>query len=290
MLEAIETGMVMGCIYALLALAINIIYSTTGIINFAHAEMVMLGAMFSLVLIVDEGIPFIPGVILACAMVGIVALILYYATIKPFGDRLKNSLGWLMTTLGAGIIFKNVAQLIWGTQPQAFPSIGGSELISVLGIKILPHDIWILIVTLAIAAFFMLFYDKTILGSAIRATSHSHNTTKLMGISAEKVVLICFVMSGAVAGIAGNMIAPITFAGPEMSTTIGLKGFGAAIIGGIGSSKGAFVGGLMLGVLEAISMIYITPGYRDAIAFLIMILVISIKPGGIFGVAYETKM
>lgn len=280
----------MGCIYALLALAINIIYSTTGIINFAHAELVMLGAMFSLVIIVNGGVPIIPGLFLACILVGLVALLLYYTTIKPFGDRLKSSLGWLMTTLGAGIIFKNIAQLVWGTQPQAFPSIGGGSLISVLGIKILPHDIWILVVTLAIALFFMLVFDRTILGSAIRATSHSHNTTKLMGISAEKVVLICFVMSGAVAAIAGNMIAPITFAGPEMASTIGLKGFGAAIIGGIGSSKGAFVGGLVLGVLESISMLYITPGYRDAIAFLIMILVISIKPGGIFGVAYETKM
>ncbi|HCF49390.1 MAG TPA: hypothetical protein DER60_03860 [Syntrophomonas sp.] len=290
MLEAIESGLVMGSIYALLALAINIIYSTTGIINFAHAELVMLGAMFSLAIIVNSGAPIIPGLIIACALVGVVALVLYYATIKPFGDRLGNSLGWLMTTLGAGIIFKNIAQLIWGTQPRAFPSIGGESLKTVLGIKILPHDLWVLVITLAIALFIMALFDKTVLGSAIRATAHSHNTTRLMGISAEKIILVCFLMSGIVAGIAGNLIAPITFAGAQMTSTIGLKGFGAAIIGGIGNSKGAFVGGLLLGILEAVSMLYVTPGYKDAIAFFIMIAVISIKPGGIFGVAYETKV
>lgn len=290
MFEALESGIVMGSIYALLALAINIIYSTTGIINFAHGEIVMLGAMFGLTLIVGSGVPFIPGLIMACALIAIVAIFLYYTTIKPFGANLSKSLGWLMTTLGAGIVFKNIAMLVWGTQPQAFPPIGGTELIKMFGIKILPHDIWVLGITLLIALFFNVVLGKTMLGSAIKATSFSHNTTKLMGISADKMVLICFAMSGAVAGIAGVLIGPITFVGPEMTSTIGLKGFGAAIIGGIGDSRGAFAGGLLLGILEALAMTQVTPGYKDAIAFLIMIIAISIRPEGIFGVAYDKKV
>lgn len=290
MFQALESGMVMGCIYALLALAINIIYSTTGIINFAHGELVMLGAMFGLTLIVGSGIPFLPGLILACALIALVAIILYITTVRPFGDNLGNSLGWLMATLGAGIVLKNIAMLVFGTQPKAFPPIGGSKLIQVFSIKILPHDIWVMVITLLIALFFNVVLGRTILGSAIKATSFNHNVTKLMGISAQKIVLICFSMSGIIAAIGGVLISPTTFVGPEMTTTIALKGFGAAIIGGVGNSKGAFAGGLLLGILEALAMTQVTPGYKDAIAFLIMIVAISIKPEGIFGVAYEKKV
>lgn len=290
MLELIIAGLIMGSIYALLALAINIIYSTTGIINFAHGELVMLGGMFGIVLVVNSGLPIIAGMFIACGMVAVIAIALYYSTIRPFGDNLTSSLGWLMATLGAGIIFRNVAMLIWGTQPRPFPPLGSEELINVLGVRILPHEIWTLVITFLIAIFFTVVLDKTMLGSAIKATASNRNATRLMGISAERMVLACFTMSGAVAAVAGFLISPIVFAGPEMTATIGLKGFGAAIIGGLGSSRGAFAGGIMLGVLEALSMTMVTPGYKDAIAFLIMILAITIKPEGIFGVAYEKKV
>ena len=290
MFQALESGMVMGSIYALLALAINIIYSTTGIINFAHGEIVMLGAMFGLTFIVTAGIPFLPGLILTCVCVAVIAILLYYGTVRPFGDKLGNSLGWLMATLGASIVFTNVAMLVWGTQPQAFPPIGGSQLVKILGIKILPHDIWVRVITFLIALFFNVVLGKTILGSAIKATSFSHNVTRLMGISSQKIIIACFAMSGIIAAIAGILISPITFVGPQMTATIGLKGFGAAIIGGVGNSKGAFAGGLLLGILEALAMTQVTPGYKDAIAFLIIIAAISIKPEGIFGVAYEKKV
>jgi len=290
MLELLISGLVMGSIYALLALAINIIYSTTDIINFAHGELVMLGGMFGLVLVVNAGLPIAAGIIVAGVMVAVVAILLYFVTIKPFGDHLSESLGWLMATLGAGIIFRNIAMLIWGTHPRPFPPLGGSQLVNIFGVNIMPHEIWVLIITLLIAIFFTVVLDKTILGSAIKATASNRNTTRLMGISAEKMVLACFSMSGAVAAVAGFLISPITFAGPEMTAAIGLKGFGAAIIGGLGSSRGAFVGGLILGVLEAMSMSVVTPGFKDAIVFLIMILAITIKPEGIFNVAYEKKV
>ena len=280
----------MGSIYALLALAINIIYSTTGIINFAHGALVMLGGMFGLVLVVNTGLPLAAGIVVAGVIIAVLAVVLYYSTIKPFGDNLGGSLGWLMATLGAGIIFRNVAMLIWGSHPRPFPPLGGTELINIFGVNILPHEIWVLVITFLIAIFFNVVLDKTILGSAIKATASNRNTTRLMGISAEKMVLACFGMSGAVAAVAGFLISPITFAGPEMTVSIGLKGFGAAIIGGLGSSRGAFVGGLILGILEALSMTVITPGYKDAIVFLVMILTITIKPEGIFNVAYEKKV
>lgn len=288
--ELLISGLVMGSIYALLALAINIIYSTTGIINFAHGELVMLGGMFGLVLVVNTGLPLAAGIVVAGGIIAVLAVVLYYSTIKPFGDNLGGSLGWLMATLGAGIIFRNVAMLIWGSHPRPFPPLGGTELINIFGVNILPHEIWVLVITFLIAIFFNVVLDKTILGSAIKATASNRNTTRLMGISAEKMVLACFGMSGAVAAVAGFLISPITFAGPEMTVSIGLKGFGAAIIGGLGSSRGAFVGGLILGILEALSMTVITPGYKDAIVFLVMILTITIKPEGIFNVAYEKKV
>jgi len=241
-------------------------------------------------LVVNTGLPLAAGILVAGGIVAVLAVLLYYSTIKPFGDNLGGSLGWLMATLGAGIIFRNVAMLIWGSHPRPFPPLGGTELINIFGVNILQHEIWVLVITFLIAIFFNVVLDKTILGSAIKATASNRNTTRLMGISAEKMVLTCFGMSGAVAAVAGFLISPITFAGPEMTVSIGLKGFGAAIIGGLGSSRGAFVGGLILGILEALSMTVISPGYKDAIVFLVMILTITIKPEGIFNVTYEKKV
>jgi branched-chain amino acid transport system permease protein len=292
MLAALEAGLVMGAIYALLALAINIIYSTTDIINFAHAELVMLGGMLALTFIVGTGMPYIVGAVLVCILIALVALLVYFICVKPFGNRLHDTMGWLLATLGAGIIIMNAAQLKWGSAPKAFPHIGGEELISWMGIKFLPHDIWVLIITLSIAVLFTILLDKTFFGNAIRATQFSHDTTKLMGIGAEKIIMSCFIMSGTVAAIASLLVAPITFVQPMMTSTIGLKGFGAAIIGGLGNNHGALVGGLFLGLVEAIflGVTGMSPGYRDIIAFLIMIVVISIKPEGLLGVVYEQKV
>src|SRR5665647_48543 len=194
-------GVVMGCIYALLAMAINIIYSTSGIINFAHAELVMLGGMFGVTLIYNGGLSLLPALIVVCIIISLTAILLYYTTIKPFGNNLMSSMGWLMTTLGAGIIFRNIAQIIWGTQPRPFPYIGGDHLISIFGINIMPHYIWVIIITFVIAVFFNVILGKTMLGNALKATAFSHNITKLMGISAETTVLICFALSGIVAAL-----------------------------------------------------------------------------------------
>lgn len=290
LLEVLISGIVTGSIYTLLALAINLIYSTTGIINFAHGEIVMLGGMVGLVLIVQAGLPFVAGLVITCVLISLVALLVYFTTIRPFGENLAASLGWLMTTLGAGIVLKNAAMIVWGTEPASFPPIGGSELISFMGTKVLPHDFFIVAITIAIGLFFTTFLDRTVTGSAIRATAYSHGITRLMGISAERMVVICFALSGMVAAIAGLLISPITFVGTEMTSTIGLKGFGAAVIGGIGSNRGAVTGGLLLGLGEALAMTVITPGYKDAICFLIMILAITIKPEGLYGVIYEKKV
>lgn len=267
MLEMLISGLVMGCIYALLALAINIIYSTTDIINFAHGELVMFGGMFSLVFIAGVGLPMGVALLIAAVIVIAIALLLYFVAVKPFSEHLKESLGWLMATLGAGIVFRNVAMLIWGSHPRPFPPLGGTEFVTLLGIKILPHDIWVVVITIIIAIFFNIVLDKTTLGSAIKATASNRNTTRLMGINAERMVLACFSMSGAVAAIAGFLISPITFASPEMTVSLGLKGFGAAIIGGLGSSRGAFVGGLMLGILEALSMTLVSPVTKMPLLF-----------------------
>jgi len=292
MIAALQTGLTMGSIYALLALAINIIYSITDIINFAHGDVVMLGAMIGFSLIMRNNVPYLYGAIFVASIVGMLVLLMYFICIKPLGKRLHTSFGWIMTTVGAGIIIQNFAMIKWGSAPQAFVPLGGNELFEFAGIKILPHEIWVVVITLLIAILFSLMMNKSVLGQAIRAIQFSQELTKLMGISAEKIVLFCFFITGVVGGIAGMLVAPITFVYPTLAISLGLKAFGAAVIGGLGNYNGAFIGGILLGVIEAFSLgvIGISAGYRDIIAFSLMIIVIVLKPEGLLGVKRIEKV
>ncbi len=282
----------MGVIYALLALALNMIYSTTRIINFAHGELVMVAAMTGLSLIVDTNLPYGVGILGAGIVTICVSVFIYYTCVKPFGNALKYTVGWIMTTLGAGIIITNVAILIWGSAPRGFPAIGGDELITFLGVKILPHELWTIVIVIALAVLLHLLMSKTILGSAIKAAQFDHDTSRLMGINAERIVIFCFILSGLIATVGGVLLAPISFVYPTMTSTLALKGFGACTIGGMGNNKGAFIGGLTLGLIEAIALgvFEISPGYRDVITFLVIIVVMTIKPAGITGVIHARKV
>ena len=284
-IQALQVGLTNGAIYAMFALAINIVYSTTLIINFAHAEVVMFSAMIGYTFVSRLGLPYIPSFILICISTACVSVLLYLIAIKPFGKKLHNSLGWILTTLGIGIVLSNIAIKIWGSAPHAFPKIGGDSLVTAFGIRFYPHDIYVILIILACALLLSLFMEKTMIGTAIKGVQYNHDITRLMGINAEMIIMICFALSGVVAGIAGALVAPITFVYPSMAASVGLKGFGASVIGGLGNNRGAFVGGLILGLLEAFALgvLGISAGYRSIITFVILIAIMIIRPQGIMG-------
>lgn len=279
-MQDILFGLTTGSIYALMALAIGIVYSTTGIINFANGSIVMIGAIVGFWLVSIVGLPLWSAILLSIVITSLVNIILYKTCVKILGN-LHVNIGWITTLLGASIILDNLARVLFGSEPQPFPYLFGGTEITLLGYRIMLHEIAMVVITLVIAISYQAMIKKTTLGNAIRAVSTLPDSAKIMGIKSEVIVVLCFGMAGGVAAICGILMAPITFVSYTMTMTVGLKGFAAALIGGLGNTKGAFVGGWSLGILEALLSRYIPLGLKDAVSFIIMILIILLMPGGV---------
>ncbi|EHQ89401.1 branched-chain amino acid ABC transporter permease [Desulfosporosinus youngiae] len=279
-MQDILFGLTTGSIYALMALAIGIVYSTTGIINFANGSVVMTGAIIGFWLVNMIGLPLWLAILLSIVITAAVNIILYETCVKILGN-LHVNIGWITTLLGASIILDNLARVIFGSEPQPFPYLFGGIEITLLGHRILLHEIAMVVITLVIAISYQAMIKKTTLGNAIRAVSSLPDSAKIMGIKSEVIIVLCFGFAGGVAAVCGILMAPITFVSYTMTMTVGLKGFAAALIGGLGNTKGAFVGGWSLGILEALLSRYIPLGLKDAVSFVIMILIILLMPGGV---------
>ena len=273
-------GLANGSIYSLMALAIGMIYSTTGITNFSHASMIMLGAMISYWCLALFQMSYIASLLIAITATVILNIIIYKLCVERLGD-LSKQVGWIVTTFGASIILDNMARMIFGTEPQSYPYLFNGKAVEIFGANIMLHEIMMIVIAILIGTVYESMMQTTRFGRAIRAVSFKPSTARLMGIKSENVILSCFAMAGLVASVAGALIAPITFASYTMTSSIGIKGFAAALIGGLGNSRGAFIGGLTLGIVEAMVATVVPAGFKDAISFLIMIIVIIFLPGGI---------
>lgn len=281
-------GLANGSIYSLMALAIGMVFSTTGITNFAHATMIMIGAMISYWCIAVFGLPYLISLSIAITITVVLNILIYKLCVEQLGN-LSNQVGWIVTTFGASIILDNIARMVFGTEPQSFPYLFDGKMVNFFGANIMIHEIMMIVIAVLIGSIYQTMMQRTRFGRAIRAVSFRPDTARLMGIKSETVILSCFAMAGIVASIAGALIAPITFASYTMTSSIGIKGFAAALIGGLGNSKGAFIGGLTLGVIEAIVGTFVPAGFKDAISFLIMIIVIIFLPGGILSAKFFKK-
>jgi branched-chain amino acid transport system permease protein len=287
-MQEIVTALANGSIYALMALAIGIIYSTTQIINFAHGSVIMIGAMSSYWLLSFAQMNFITAMLLAVLINIVLSMVIYKVSVEKLGDLTNNS-RWIVTLFGAGIIIDNTARILFGTEPKAYPYLFDGNVIPIFGSKIMVHEIMMILVAVVIGIVYQIVIQKTNFGRAVRAVSFRPDTSRLMGIRSNHIVLICFAISGAVAAISGALIAPITFASYTMTYSIGIKAFAAALIGGLGNTKGAFIGGISLGLIEEIANMVVPGGLKDAISFLIMIIVIIVLPGGILSAKLFNK-
>jgi branched-chain amino acid transport system permease protein len=281
-------GLANGSIYALMALAIGMVSSTTGIVNFAHASVVMMGAMVSWWMMTIYGFGYIPALIVAMVVCIVLNIVMYELCVKRLGN-LQDNVGWIITLFGAAIILDNVARMVFGTEPQAFPYLFDGKMIKILDANILLHELMMIAIAIVIGVAYQTIIKRTRFGRAVRAVAFRSSTAELMGIKSEKIILLCFAMAGVVAAIGGVLIAPITFASYTMTLSIGLKGFAAAVLGGFGNTKGAFVGGLILGVTESYISLFIPAGIKDSISFVIMIIVIIFLPGGIMSAKIFNK-
>lgn len=281
-LQCIFTGLTVGSIYAIIALGFTIIYNATDIVNFAQGEFVMLGAMIMVTLQTVVGLPLWLALPLSVAAGAIVGALLERLAIRPLHQG--SILTAIIVTIGASIFLRGVAMIVWGRDAKVLPPFtkGGALFVGQAYIM-MPQSMWVLGVTLVVVVALMAFYSRALVGKAMRAVAINRYGAQLVGISPSRMVFWSFALSGALGAMAGILIAPITFASYNMGTMLGLKGFAAAIFGGMGSSGGAIVGGIILGLLESFAGGFVSSGYKDAVAFLILLAVLFIKPTGMLG-------
>jgi branched-chain amino acid transport system permease protein len=273
-------GLTVGAIYALVALGFAIIYNASHVINFAQGEFVMIGGMAS-VAFIDLGLPLPLAALVAIGGATCVGLALEKLAVEP--ARGASVVTLIIITIGASILLRGLATLVWDKKIHSVPAFTGEKPIEVAGATLLPQSVWVLATTVVVVALLWWFFNRTLTGKAILATSHNRLAAQLVGVSVRRVLLVSFGLSAALGALAGILIAPITFTSWDVGVMLGLKGFAAAILGGLGSGPGAIAGGLALGMIEALGAGYLSSAYKDAIAFVIILVVLVFLPGGLTG-------
>lgn len=278
-LQYLFSGMTNGAIYAVIAVGFSMLYNSTELINFAHGEFVMLGALGLVTLWKVAALPLGVAFVLTVILVSAAGLLFERLAIRTVSK--PHPIVLVIITVGASIFLRGVAMLGWGKDAYSVSPFSDNDPIDIMGAKLLPQSVWILCITLGLVIFLWFFYQKTLTGKAMQATAINKRAAWLTGIPSEKMVLLAFIMSTGVGAVAGIIIAPITMCSYDMGTMLGLKGFCAAMLGGIGSLWGALIGGFLLGILEAMSVGFFSSALKDAIAFILLLLILYFRPGGI---------
>lgn len=296
LLQAMLSGLAVGGAYALVALGFSITFTTTKTLNFSHGEFVSAGAFIGMsALFLMLGLPvtsssfgtLLPGagaqliaLLVTLGVMGLLGWLLYWLGVRPFAGR--PGMAWVMSTLGFGVILQSIGLAIWGPKPVVVPGPVGDEVIRFFGIGVRPQEL----LTLAVAVLIMLVFDwvmnRTMVGKTMRAVAANGQVASLMGINTNAVMVGAFVVSSALAGLSGFLLAPIAQASLFMGLTVGLKGFSGAMIGGLSNPRGCVIGGFALGVLESMVNLW-QAQWREVAVFALVILVLAFRPTGLFG-------
>jgi len=262
------------------ALGFSIIFNASHVINFAQGEFVMLGGMVT-VFAVAVGLPLPLAATLAILVAVGVGLLLHRLAIEP--ARGASAVTLIIITIGASIFLRGIAQIVFDKRFHQLPAFSGSDPILLAGAAILPQSFWVLGGALLVFAGLFLFLEKTLLGKAVLATAANRLAAQLVGVDTSFVLALSFGLSAAIGAFAGILITPITLTSFDVGTLLALKGFAAAMLGGMGSPLGAVVGGLVLGLLESFGAGIISSAYKDAVAFIVILAVRFVMPQGLFG-------
>lgn len=280
-LQMAVAGLAMGSIYALVALGFVLIFNAVNVINFAQGEFAMVPAFVAVWLLNSLHIPFALTCVMTVVFMGVFGIVFQRIAYYPLRNR--SFLPVVISTIGMGIFLKNAAQMIFGAEPLSMPRPTSATAVNMLGVLVDPQYIVIIICTLALLGFQHFFFEKTLLGKKMLATAQDKEMARLLGIRVATMIAITFAYSSILGAAAGILVGPIFFVTKDMGAMIGLKAFCSAIVGGFGSVPGAILGGLFLGVVEVFGSYYISSAYRDAFAFIILILVLLMRPQGFFG-------
>lgn len=301
-LQAVFSGLALGGIYALVALGFNITHSTTKTLNFGQGELLAAGtviAVSGVMLLAGKGMHgtldpqdvtlwrYAVSLLISVVVLGLLGVLLYYTAVRPFIGL--GGLSWVMSTLGFGIIIQNTALAIWGPSAMVIPSPLGDNVIRIGGAGVLPQEILVVAASVVVMLCLDTVMRKTKIGKAVRAVAHNKNAATLMGINVPAVVVLAFAISSGLAGLAGVLIAPITTASVFMGLSIALKAFSAAIVGGLNNARGCMLGGFLLGLVESMVGLWHAE-LREISIFMLIILVLVLKPEGLLGTRVAEKV
>ncbi|WP_305988970.1 branched-chain amino acid ABC transporter permease [Roseibium sp. MMSF_3544] len=280
LMQFIYSGLTVGAVYALVALGFTIIYNASDVVNFAQGEFVMLGGMIT-VFAFDAGLPLPLAALTAIVATAAIGVALNKFAIEPARGAPVVSL--IIITIGASILIRGASQVIFDKQLHRLPAFSGDDPIHLLGATLLPQSLWVICGAFAIFIGLWLFFTRTLLGKAVLATANNRLAAQLVGINTGFVMTLSFALSAAIGALAGVLVTPITLVSYDVGVGLALKGFAAAMLGGMGNPKGALVGGLLLGLFEALTAGYISSQYKEAVAFVVILAVLFVMPQGLFG-------
>ncbi|HUT49769.1 MAG TPA: branched-chain amino acid ABC transporter permease [Alphaproteobacteria bacterium] len=278
-LQFLFAGLVIGSIYGLAGIGFTAVYNVTGVVNFAQGDFAMLGAMLAIAMMA-VGTPMIVAIVLAIIVVALLGGVIERLAIRPASQTVIRG---IIITIGLGVLLQGVAVVLWDSNPKSLPAFSGETPINVLGATLPPQSIWVVGTAVVLMVALHFFFQRSYLGKAFRACAVNPFAARLVGVRVPTMASISFMLSGALGAVAGIIVTPIALMQYDSGIGIGIKGFIACIIGGFGHPIGAAIGGLMLGVIEAFSAGYLSSGYKDAIAFILLLGFLFARPEGIMG-------
>ncbi|MBI5445242.1 MAG: branched-chain amino acid ABC transporter permease [Deltaproteobacteria bacterium] len=281
LLQFAFSGLTSGAIYALIALGFGVVHETMGIVNFAQVDFVTLGGMFAYTALRAAGVSMPVALPFAVVSVTLAGVALERVILRP--SRSQNPMVLIFLTIGASIGLRGGIKLLWGKNPLALPPLAGEEPLALFGATVMPQALWILALTAVSVAALVAFFRRTRAGLAMRAVANNPRAAAAMGLRVGAVKAASFGLAGAMGGLAGVLVTPISALSFDVGVLLGLKGFSAAILGGFGSFPGAVVGGLLLGLLETAAAAFISSAYKDVVAFAVLLLVLFLRPQGLLG-------
>jgi branched-chain amino acid transport system permease protein len=286
-LQLLVAGIGTGAIYALIALGFNVVFKSTGAMNFAQGEWVVMGGMISALLFSafsNIGLACL-GAMLIVTVAGIVSERL---VIWPL--RRPTTLLITLVSIGLAICTRSLVMLVLGKQPVGYPGFSQTATLTWGGVSVQTQTLWIVGLTAAFLLATQLFFERSMMGKALRAAAADRDAAALVGVRVESTVLLSFAIAAFAGALAGAIITPLTLSSYDQGAMFGFKGFSAAMLGGIGSLPGAVVGGLALGLLEAFGSFYISSDFKDAIAFAVLLIILFVRPSGLLGRADVVKV
>jgi branched-chain amino acid transport system permease protein len=297
MLQAIVSGLVMGSVYALIAQGYYITSITTGRINFGQGDFLMMGSMVGLFFLTGNlpgirivtglHLPYFVSLVLALAVIGLLGFVLERVAVRPMRKYLP--IGAIMGTIAVAIMLRNIAILLYGRDVLPVPSPFGSKFFYFGDSGIQAHEIFVVVVSFVAMGLVYLFLKRTILGKAFMAVAHNRDAAGLMGIDADRMTSLAFILSSILAGLGGMLVAPITFASAYLGAILGLKAFAAAIVGGLDDPLGILAGGIVIGLSEQLFGLWNSTA-KDGAAFVLILLILAFRPQGLFGRARQEKV